>query len=219
MERELDFDVISDGKQYTANDLVKVGSDGCRGCSACCHGMGDTIVLDPLDVFWLERGLFCDFAALLEQSLSLRVVDGLVLPYLKMKEKEDCCSFLSPEGRCTIHEFRPGFCRMFPLGRRYENGTFTYFLQINECRKKNRTKMKVKKWMDVPDFGRYEVFVSDWHYALKTIQDDVRKGKEEAWIKEKSMQILQIFYLTSFEEKRDFYDQFYERLDAFQKMK
>ena len=45
MERNVDIDKISDGKRYGANDMVKVGCDDCRGCSACCHGMGDSIVL------------------------------------------------------------------------------------------------------------------------------------------------------------------------------
>ena len=55
MERNVEIDKISDGKRYGANDLVKVGCDDCRGCSACCHGMGDSIVLDPMDVYRLEK--------------------------------------------------------------------------------------------------------------------------------------------------------------------
>ena len=47
MERNVEIDKISDGKRYGANDLVKVGCDDCRGCSACCHGMGDSIVTRP----------------------------------------------------------------------------------------------------------------------------------------------------------------------------
>ena len=54
MERNVEIDKISDGKRYGANDLVKVGCDDCRGCSACCNGMGDSIVLDPMDVYRLE---------------------------------------------------------------------------------------------------------------------------------------------------------------------
>lgn len=57
MERNVEIDKISDGKRYGANDLVKVGCDDCRGCSACCNGMGDSIVLDPMDVYRLEKKL------------------------------------------------------------------------------------------------------------------------------------------------------------------
>ena len=48
MERNVEIDKISDGKRYGANDLVKVGCDDCRGCSACCNGMGDSIDRAPV---------------------------------------------------------------------------------------------------------------------------------------------------------------------------
>lgn len=48
MERNVEIDKISDGKRYGANDLVKVGCDDCRGCSACCNGMGDSILSSPV---------------------------------------------------------------------------------------------------------------------------------------------------------------------------
>lgn len=140
MERNVEIDKISDGKRYGANDLVKVGCDDCRGCSACCNGMGDSIVLDPMDVYRLEKKLGKTMEEiLLAGNVALRVVDGVILPHLKMTEQSDQCSFLNEEGRCSIHDARPGFCRMFPLGRLYEDGTFSYFLQVNECPKENKT--------------------------------------------------------------------------------
>ena len=51
MERNVTMAEISDGKLYSRDDMVKAGCDDCRGCSACCHGMGNSIVLDPYDVF------------------------------------------------------------------------------------------------------------------------------------------------------------------------
>lgn len=50
MLRNVDLSEISDGKLYDANDMVKADCKGCEGCSACCRGMGKSIVLDPLDV-------------------------------------------------------------------------------------------------------------------------------------------------------------------------
>lgn len=107
MERNVEIDKISDGKRYGANDLVKVGCDDCRGCSACCHGMGDSIVLDPMDVYRLEKKLGKTMEEiLLAGNVALRVVDGVILPHLKMTEQSDRCSFLNEEAplqhpRCT----------------------------------------------------------------------------------------------------------------------
>ena len=45
MNRYIDLNEVSDGKLYTANDLVKAGCGDCAGCSACCESMADTIIL------------------------------------------------------------------------------------------------------------------------------------------------------------------------------
>ena len=36
-------------KLYSANDMAKIGCGGCKGCWDCCTGMGESIVLDPMD--------------------------------------------------------------------------------------------------------------------------------------------------------------------------
>jgi Fe-S-cluster containining protein len=88
---------------------------------------GDSIILDPYDVFRMMKNLETSFEGLMKEYVELSVYDGLILPHLKMDGKMGKCSFLNEEGRCSIHEFRPGFCRLFPLGRIYEDGTFHYF--------------------------------------------------------------------------------------------
>ena len=50
MLRDIDLNEISDGRLYTANDMVKADCMGCQGCASCCQGMGDSIVLDPYDI-------------------------------------------------------------------------------------------------------------------------------------------------------------------------
>ena len=124
MKRQVDLKDISDGKLYGRNDLVKADCGDCQGCHACCCGMGQSIILDPLDVFRLTAGLGVSFEELLADKVELHVVDGMILPNLKMQGEEEACMFLNKEGRCSIHAFRPGICRLFPLGRYYENGSF-----------------------------------------------------------------------------------------------
>ena len=128
MLRDIDLNEISDGRLYTANDMVKADCMGCQGCASCCQGMGDSIVLDPYDMYRLCMGLKTTPAALLASSLELGVVDGLILPHLKMNGNTDSCMYLNKDSRCSIHPFRPGFCRLFPLGRYYENNSFSYLL-------------------------------------------------------------------------------------------
>ncbi len=214
MIRDVSLDEISDGKLYGLNDMVKADCNDCQGCSACCQGMGSSIVLDPLDVWRMEEQTGERFESLLVDRLELNVVDGIILPNLKMAGEREACVFLVGGGRCSIHSFRPGICRLFPLGRFYEGRSFQYFLQVHECKKENRTKVKVRKWIDTPDLKRYEQFVADWHYFLKDLQERLETGQDEELAKQVNLYVLNTFYMTPFDAGCDFYEQFYARLEA-----
>lgn len=89
MERNVSMDEISDGRLYGLNDMVKADCRDCEGCSACCRGMGTSIVLDPLDIYRLTAGLGESFEKLLAGGVELNLADGLILPNLRMAgEKE-----------------------------------------------------------------------------------------------------------------------------------
>ncbi len=215
MERHVSLDEISDGKLYTLNDMVKADCQDCAGCSACCQGMGESIVLDPMDIYRLSAGLNQRFDELLATGVELHVVDGVILPNLKMAGDQERCVYLNDAGRCSIHSYRPGICRLFPLGRVYEDHSFQYFLQVHECKKNNRTKIKVKKWLDIPDAARYDRYINDWHYFIKDIQEQVRAMEDEQAVKAICLSILKEFYMTPYDTDADFYPQFTNRLDYF----
>lgn len=212
MIRDIDLKEISDGRIYTLNDMVKADCQDCTGCWDCCQGMGESITVDPMDAYRLCLGTGQPMTELLKDKLELHVVDGMVLPNLKLAGEKESCAFLNGQGRCSIHSYRPGICRLFPLGRIYEDGTVRYFLQVHECRKKDRTKVKVKKWIDVPESRKYEQFVVDWHYFLLDLQEKMAGRQEEAFQREVNMLVLNRFYLTPYDLGRDFYEQFYGRL-------
>ena len=202
MLRNCSLEEISDGRLYDQTDMVKAYCNECKGCHACCEGMGNSIILDPLDVSRLTKETGKSFEALLADTIELNVVDGLILPNIKMVN--GACTFLNAEGRCGIHAARPGFCRLFPLGRYYEDGGFKYFLQIHECDRAGKVKVKVSKWIDTPDLPRYTEYINAWHDFQKQVQAAfarirMQDGEEES----KNAQI----------KNRDFYEQFEMRLE------
>lgn len=211
MLRDIDLDQVSDGKLYGSNDMAKTDCNGCKGCSSCCRGMGNSILLDPFDAHRLCAGLRKSFEELLNTCLELNVVDGIILPNLRMTAEEDACTFLRG-GRCSIHSIRPGICRIFPLGRFYENHSFKYFLQIHECPAPGKSKVKIRKWIDTPDLKRYEQFITDWHYYLKPLQEYAMDFEHGEKIQKLSMYLLKQFYLKPYDAEGDFYQEFYERL-------
>ena len=218
MRRQVSLEEISDGKLYDLKDMVKADCGDCKGCSACCRDMGESIILDPMDVYRIAEHTGMFFQTLLTGRIELHVVDGIILPSMKMDGGRNCCTFLNEEGRCSIHAYRPGVCRLFPLGRYYENNGFRYFLQVHECPKKNKTKIKVQKWIDTPDIKRYEQYITDWHYFLNTLETlplEAQVPEEKA--KEINLRLLKDFYMSPYENSADFYTQFYDRLHAFKK--
>ena len=236
MKRYVSLEEISDGKLYTANDMVKADCLGCQGCSRCCHEMGDTILLDPCDIWRFQKGLGKDAQTLLaENVIALRVVDGVIVPHIKMQpvntkalkapvlqtanneEIEEKCPFLDEQGWCTVHAFRPGFCRLFPLGRYYEGEGFKYFLQKSEC-DHPKAKVRISKWLDLPDLPKYESFVLTWHQIQKQVEELCQENQEESFGRNLNMFQIKTFYLLPYDGEADFYEQFEKRLAEFRKI-
>lgn len=213
MIREIDLKEISDGRLYTAGDMVKIGCNDCAGCSECCRMVGDTIHLDPYDIYHLEKALNKSFEELMADTIELGVVDGMICPKLKIREGGAGCVLLSEEGRCTIHNDRPGFCRMFPMGRIYEENGFKYFLQVHECPYPNKTKVKLRKWLGISGLEKYEEYVCSWHFFIKDMQEIVAGTENEAISKNLNMYLLRQFYVNRYDALREFYEQFYERMN------
>lgn len=205
MRRNVSLEEISDGRLYGYHDMVKADCHGCAGCHKCCTGMGDTVILDPYDVRRLFEGTGKTMQELLTEGKAvLSVVDGCILPHLAMAGEEEACVFLDAEGRCSVHAFRPGVCRLFPLGRVYEGGDFRFFLQTGECAAKNRSKIKVGKWIDTPDQERYHRFLCRWHTLLKDVESETAGQEDGARARQLNMALLTSFFFPEPGEE-DFY--------------
>lgn len=219
MKRNVDIKEISDGRLYSSGDMVKADCHDCEGCSDCCRGMGNSIILDPMDLWRLYRGIKKDFTALMgENYIELGVVDGMILPNLKMDAEREACPFLDNEGRCSVHSYRPGLCRLFPLGRYYEENGFKYFIQIHECSKEDRGKIKIKKWLGIPNLKAYERYIMEWHdflnkcgTAMETLDDDNKRIL--------ALYVLRGFYETSYMavDENAFYEAFCARMTEVRK--
>ena len=86
-------------------------------------------------------------------------------------------------------------------------------LGLNECPKENKTKVKVRRWLDTPELGKYEAFTTEWHYYLKEKQNAARESEDDAFRQQISMNILKLFYLLPYDGNTDFYTQFAARME------
>ena len=169
------------------------------------------------DIYRLTAQFKCSFDELLNGRIELNVVDGIILPNLKMDDTTKDCSFLDENRRCQIHMSRPGICRLFPLGRIYEDESFSYFLQVNECAKQNRTKVKIKKWLGIPNLSQYESYINTWHYFLKNMKAFLEEQNNEEMAKKINLYILKIFFEEPYNNE-DFYTQFENRMQRMQQI-
>ncbi len=204
----------TDGRFYELEGLVRANCQDCIGCCDCCTGMGDTIVLDPYDLWNFKKHTGQSMQQLIENgTVSLTVVNGLVLPHIQMNRETDRCPYLNEQGRCSVHSFRPGMCRLFPLGRNYEDGKLNYILLKDECKKNNRSKIKVSQWIGVQPARQYHEFVLRWHDFRKYLAS-LFEGAEETQIKEVTMYVLQTFFFLFDAPEGEFFTVFFQKMDA-----
>lgn len=203
---------------YDLNDLVRADCHDCKGCSSCCREMGDSILLDPYDIFQMEKAGKSIEALLGSGVLALTVWEGMILPHLQMNEATGACSFLSTEGRCEIHDCRPGMCRLFPLGRNFADGKMNYFLLEDACENRSRSKVRISRWLGVEPADAYHGFVLEWHDFRHEMLALLSEAEEDQ-AKQLNLYLLRIFFLTPYDTDADFYAQFAARVarirDAF----
>ncbi len=210
-------------KLYRANDMAKIATAKCEGCGMCCRGMGDSIHLDPYDIYQITKATGKSFREMLEHEIFLRIEDGLILPTIMMSEAANSCSFLDEAGKCTIHTSRPGFCRLYPLGRQYEEDGLRYFILGEEgCPETGKKTVRIRKYLGIENYPAYEKFTIAWHNFVKGMQEYALNVMEEEQVNDPTalpvLQQVNTFLVREFFDKpydpdKDFYVQFEERIE------
>lgn len=219
--------------EYNCLQTAKIGCDDCRGCSHCCENMGDSIVLDPYDMWMLTSNLRLagntpvtyEILTSEDGPLELSNHDGLILPNIKMVVDErpghshsdtGICPFLNGSGRCSIHSIRTGLCRLYPLGRNFYPDKIKYFILNEElgCPSKKKSYVKISDWLEIPDIEKYEAFQLKWHNLKK--ETLVKMQNPNTSIEDQKtlmLHFLKTFYQTPYSS--DFYNDFENRAFAF----
>ncbi len=198
-------------KYYTLQDMARIGCQDCKGCHACCQGMGDSVVLTPYDVHVLSIQLGFPVDALFAEWLTLSVVDGLPCISMAMNGPGERCRGLDEHGRCGIHAFRPAICRLYPLGREYTKDNIRYFVLEDGCPAAVKSKVKIAKWVERPEFKEHEQFLIQWHSFKKRCMARLAEQPDETYHKQVLLYVLQLFYRKPY-EGGNFYKDFLGRV-------
>lgn len=152
----------------------------CSCCGDCCRNRegSNAILLSTQDIFYLAKGLNMKIKDFIQKHTEYSVggSSGLTvvylkneatytpLPFAKMIPTGSKCTFLEyKEGKyvCSVQDFKPSVCRIFPLGRissSEKKTDLTYFLQTVGCQKnKKESEAKtysLEEW--IPNLERNE---------------------------------------------------------------
>jgi hypothetical protein len=91
-----------------------------------------------------------------------------------------------------------------------------YILLDKACDKKNRTKIKVDKWIGIANAKRYHEYMITWHDFRKEMMKQLVQA-EEAQAKQFHMYLLNCFWVTDAKEEEVFYDEFEQKLERVRK--
>lgn len=214
-----DLQTISDGHLYSEKDMAPLACNECRGCHDCCVNMDQSITLDPYDIYLLTSNLGLSFEEMMQKAMiEFHVDEGLLLPNLKMVPKSldmkrpPECYFLNEQGRCSVHTFRPGICRLFPLGRNFEGDKLSYFVLKDACSIEKRDKVVISKWLGYEDQANYRQFVETWHAVRRQIRELVLSTEDEQYANAITTGFIKLFYLMPY--KDNFFDEFKQRLES-----
>lgn len=199
------------------HDMARIGCNDCKGCHTCCQGMGDSVVLTPYDVHVLSVRLRLPVDYMFQDWLTLSMVDGLIQPSMAMNGKDERCHALDEGGRCKIHAFRPSICRLYPLGRQYTADSIKYFVLEGACPAAGKTKVKISKWVERPEFKEHEAFLVQWHTFKKLCLAKLAATDDENYHRQLMMYVLQLFFRKPYTEG-SFYKEFLERLKEAQEI-
>lgn len=214
MSFKANIEDVSDGKFYDYNDMVKTDTRGCVDCSACCHHMNETIVLNPFDMNELMIGLGTTYDELIEDKIGLHTEDKVTLPHLMMVGDDEACAFLNNEGWCGIHGHRPDLCRLFPLGRAYVNNEIKFIFKPGECIKTDLSKIRVKKWVNIQNYEENKQFIKVWNAFIKALKFRVKFVYDDAELKEINNYLINTFYNREKNMDNGFYETFYKDLSV-----
>jgi Fe-S-cluster containining protein len=118
----------ADARVLAGSDLLQL-TCGAAGCSSTCCKATAPIVLNPYEIARICKATGTPY----EDFLDVLDTDRAKGFPLVMLPRDPVCHFWTETG-CRVYQDRPLACRLFPLGRVFENGTSHIVLPAaNHC--------------------------------------------------------------------------------------
>ncbi|MGL5717014.1 MAG: YkgJ family cysteine cluster protein [Paraclostridium sp.] len=219
-------------KERSGTDIELVDKNGefsfkCEACGKCCTGRGNehSIIMSPVDIFRLAKGLgfSTDYVLKKHTKFHMGPTSGMPMLTISNKEKFDgtsICTFLkAKDGRrlCSVQEFKPGACALYPLGRIASDDKVYYMNQLDGCNnksKKGTATHKVTDW--VPNIDETEEAFKAHNDFIMELMDIIKMPKFEECgldgnMKGMFLSVFMTYMYSNYNTSEDFLVQFSQR--------
>ena len=207
--------------------------DGCRdGSSKCCCNRDQRIIINPYDIYKLQKGLGKTSKEIFDKyiEVSSGYESGLPIMLLGIKKLytgEEVCPFIRRKTDengmsrryCSVHNFKPGVCSIFPLGRvnpAKDKGNMVYILQEVNCGltpKEDDPEITISDW--VPDLENADKAFNTYYRLLDEVIkvlkfDQLKKSTKISQTSKDKVYNKFTHILCDFDSERDFFKQIEE---------
>ncbi len=208
-------------------EKLKIGVDEpfkfhCTMCGNCCRHRED-ILLNPFDFFRLVKGLEMKPKEVVEKYCECYIGGSSRMPLIRLNPVgiDRRCPLLKGN-RCSVHQFKPTVCAMFPIGRMIANLKETilppeekhvdYIFTAPHCGDKRETHT-VREWLGNFDIPLNDEFFLKWSGILSTVTTSLREL--EKCLNETSMEIVWNLVFNSLYMLYDTNEEFLPQFEEF----
>lgn len=206
----------------------------CTACGKCCaNDSVDMILLTPFDLYNLSKGTGENIEDIVNKYTNVYIGKNSNLPVVQLNSVFDpqksiengmdynVCPFLK-DNKCSVHDFKPSICRLYPLGRTTTISTndnervMTYFLLKNNCGGKGELH-SLDNWIkNRSDYDRLQSEYSAFFSTIISIVDFAKlqelsqKDKSISRVLDSMYNFMINEYYLNYDTNRPFWEQ-YER--------
>ncbi|MGL5348305.1 MAG: YkgJ family cysteine cluster protein [Peptostreptococcaceae bacterium] len=230
-------------KQYGQNtEILKENEEftfSCVACGDCCKNrVGPmSIIIYPYDTFNLMKGLNIDFQTLFTKHLTYSIGRNSGIPIIYLENRQSAlshdklCTFLKRDGKgykCSVHDFKPVVCSMYPLGRissAKEESLELNYLNVGGCNNKNKKDTNIhtiESWVKnrKETEEAFKIFSSTIVRLNKVLNTQAFMNSDTIPVRAKDtlMHTSISFFYDRYDTSKDFIDQFKDNMDTLEKV-
>lgn len=194
----------------------------CNMCGNCCRNRREPIIVTGFDVFRIAKGLGISMIEVLRQYMRPKVGSSSHLPLFLLRERLDgSCKFLR-NGACTIQDFKPIVCAVFPLGRVIDSrdGNIMYIKQpVSErCGGIDGRVWTLKEWIESWGLDRWDRECVAWSKISTMAASGLQKVRPEQLVDGKILLFLTEAMFVDYDTEKDYVSQVERHIEEIKKM-